>query len=77
MPTSIPVRRIFGRLAGALERDQDDLVDLRVPVLLGPASEEAAADQAGLVVCSPEVGRAGVRHFDSRSAECSPRGTWR
>ena len=50
--------------AGALERDQDDLVDLRMPVLLGPASEEAAADQPGLVVVRPEVGRTWMRHLD-------------
>ena len=50
--------------AGALERDQHDLVDVGMPVLLRPSSEIAAADQPGLVVVRAEVGRARVRHFD-------------
>ena len=54
----------LGQAAGALEREQDDLVDVAVPVLLRPAPEMAAADQPGLVVVGAEVGRAGMRHFD-------------
>ena len=46
--------------AGALERDHDDLVDFAVPALLRPAAEVPAANQAGLVVVRPEVGRAGM-----------------
>ena len=54
----------LGKAAGALEREQDDLVDVAVPVLLGPAPEVPAADQAGLVIVRAEVGGAGMRHLD-------------
>ena len=50
--------------AGTIERHEHDLVDLGVPVLLGPAAEMASADQAGLVVVGAEVGRARMGHFD-------------
>ena len=50
--------------AGALERDQHDLVDVRVPVLLRPPAEVPAADQPGLVVVGAEIGRARMRHLD-------------
>src|SRR5882672_6567682 len=50
--------------AGALERDEHDLVDVGMPVLLRPSAEVTAADQPGLVVVGAEVGRAGM--FASR-----------
>ena len=50
--------------ARALERDQHDLVDAGMPVLLRPFAEMAAANQPGFVVVRAEIGGAGMRHFD-------------
>ena len=50
--------------ARALERDQHDLVDAGMPVLLRPFAEMAAANQTGFVVVRAEVGGAGMRNLD-------------
>ncbi len=50
--------------AGAIERDQDDLVSFAVPVLLGPSPQVTAADQARLVIVGPVIGRARMRNLD-------------
>src|SRR5260370_14553646 len=43
-----------------------------IPVLFCPASEMAAADQAGLVVVGAEIRCAGMRDVDGDDGELSP-----
>ena len=46
------------QVAGALQRDQHDLVDVGLPLLFRPPPEVAASDQTGFVVVGAKVGRA-------------------
>ena len=50
--------------SGALQFDQQNLIDVAVPVALRPASEEAAADESRLIVVGAEIDRAGMRDVD-------------
>ena len=51
------------QVAGAIQRDEDDLVVFAVPLLPGPASQMPSADQPGLVIVGAEVGGPRVRDF--------------
>src|SRR5271163_2592626 len=54
----------LGNGTGAKKLDHENLFHRAIPVLIGPAAQVAAADDACLVVVGSEVGGSGVRDID-------------